>query len=45
MLEEIIIMNYLGYGAQVPTQLIISLGIWTEILRIGHPVNYSYLPL
>ena len=35
------------YGAQngkLPTQLIIFLDFWAKILRIAHPVNYSYLP-
>ena len=34
-------------GAQnwkLPTQLIIFLDFWAKILRIAHPVNYSYLP-
>ena len=34
-------------GAQnwkLPTQLIISLEFGANILRIAHPVNYSYLP-
>ena len=33
-------------GAQnwkVPTQLIIFHDFWAKILRIAHPVNYSYL--
>ena len=29
---------------RLPTQLIIVLDFWAKILRIAHPVNYSYLP-
>ena len=28
---------------RLPTQVIIFLDFWAEILRIAHPVNYSYL--
>ena len=28
----------------LPTQLIIFLIFWAKVLRIAHPVNYSYLP-